>query len=372
MKVSLRELHQQVGQCMIVGFEDSVMTSGLKELLQTIQPGGVILFARNISNAVQTHRLLGECQDVAKTKLFTCVDLEGGTVDRLRSVIKPAPSAAAVFASGSPKLWRKHGRVMGAACKALGFNTDFAPSLDLTQPASRNVMDSRAVSSDPVAVARYGKEFLRGLREAGVLGCGKHFPGLGEADLDTHQALPRINKGWKSFWKEDLEPYRALRSELAFVMVAHAVYPEITKDDVPASGSHKWITDMLRNVLSYDGLIISDDLEMGAVLAKGSIGDAAIGTMRAGADMFLVCQTEKAVHAVFEAVLYEAERDSKFAELVAYAANRVTHFKKHARELRGFPMSPTQNDVEALRLQLDTLAQEISVAESRRGAVVRG
>lgn len=351
---------------MIMGFEDSVMTTGLSELLQTIQPGGVILFGRNIADAAQTHRLLGECQDGAKTKLFTCIDLEGGTVDRLRSVIKPAPAAASVFASGAPKLWRRHGRAIGAACKALGFNTDFAPTLDLARPASRNVMESRVVSSDPVEVASYGKEFLRGLNDEGILGCGKHFPGLGEANLDTHKDLPRINKGWKSFWKEDLEPYRALRSEMAFVMVAHAVYPEITKDDVPASLSHKWITDILRNVLGYQGLIISDDLEMGAVLAKGSVGDAAIATVRAGADMFLVCQTEKAVSAAFEAVLHEAERDTKFAALVAHAANRVVHFKKHARQLRGFPMSPTQADVDALRQQMDTLTQDVAAAANAR------
>jgi beta-N-acetylhexosaminidase len=362
MKHSLKDLYSQVGQCMIMGFEDVTMTGGLKDLLQTIQPGGVILFARNIADAHQTHLLLGQCQDLAQTPMFTCVDMEGGTVDRFRGALTQSPSAAEVYASGDARLFRRHGRTIGAACRALGFNTDFAPVLDLAQPGSGNVLGTRAVSADGREVARYGKEFLRGLSEERVFGCGKHFPGLGDADLDTHQALPRVNKAWKPFWKEDLEPYRVLRSEMAFVMVAHAVYPSITQDDVPASLSRKWITDMLRGVLDYQGLIVSDDLEMGAVLAKASVGEAAVTTLGAGADMFLVCQTEKNVLAAFEAVIHAAEKDPAFAETVAKAADRVMRFKKCSRELRGFPMSPTQSDVDALKRRINALAEDVAAA----------
>ena len=261
----------------------------------------MILFARNITGAAQTHALLRECQKCVATPLFTCVDLEGGTVDRFRSVIGRTPSPAEVFATGSRALFRKHGRVIGENCRALGFNVDFAPVLDLAYEASRSVLSSRAVSDDPKQVVAYAREFLRGLGEAGVFGCGKHFPGLGEATLDTHHELPSVEKPLRKLWDEDLVPYRSLslssRRELPFVMVSHAAFPAVTKDRTPASLSKKWITGILRKKIGYRGLICSDDLEMGGVLAAAPIEKAAIehvtiGHIRAGGDLGLICHRE--------------------------------------------------------------------------------
>ena len=208
-----RNAHLQIGQLLIIGFDGTEISPRLASLLTKIQPAGVTLFARNITGAEQTHTLLRECQKCVATPLFTCVDLEGGTVDRFRSAIGSAPSPAAVFATGSRALFRKHGRVIGENCRALGFNVDFAPVLDLAYEASRSVMTSRAVSDDPKQVVAYAREFLRGLGEAGVLGCGKHFPGLGEATLDTHHELPSVEKALRKLWDEDLVPYRFLRRD---------------------------------------------------------------------------------------------------------------------------------------------------------------
>ncbi len=204
------------------------MSSQIGSLLTRIQPAGVILFARNITGAEQTYKLLKGCQACVSTPLFTCVDMEGGTVDRFRNVFGRAPSAADVFASGDRKLFRKHGRVIGESCRALGFNTDFAPVVDLAFAASSTVMSSRAVSADPKEAVLYAREFLAGLRSAGVLGSAKHFPGLGEANLDTHQELPNVDKSWKKLWEEDIYPYRALKRELPMVLVGHASYPRVT------------------------------------------------------------------------------------------------------------------------------------------------
>src|SRR5207245_1378886 len=158
----------QIGQLLVIGFNGTEMSAQLASLLGRIQPAGVILFARNIQNAQQTHRLLKDCRACVGNPLFTCVDLEGGRVDRFRNVTGPTPSAADVFASGTPKLFRQHGVLIGRTCRALGFNVDFAPVLDLAFEASRNVMSSRAFSTDPKAVVRYAREFLAGLRSAGV------------------------------------------------------------------------------------------------------------------------------------------------------------------------------------------------------------
>jgi len=342
-------LRRQVGQLLILGYDGLAMDSKLRTTLSTLQPSGVILFARNIEEPRQTWRLLRDSQKTTSVPMFLCVDLEGGTVDRLKKVIAPAPSVQDVFATGNRKLFRMHGKILGLEARALGFNTDFAPVFDLGFEASRSVLASRTASADPDETIEYARAFLRGLKDAKVLGCGKHFPGLGEANLDSHHAMPVVQKGWKKMWAEDLAPYRELRNQIPFVMVAHASYPEITNNKLPASLSSKWMQDVLRKKIGYKGLIISDDLEMGGVLSTGDIEDVAVETLRAGADMFLVCHNQELVWRGFEAVLRTAERDRKFAAHVTKAAQRVLAFKKRSAELRGFAAEPTAKVVDKLQ-----------------------
>lgn len=361
-----------IGQLLIIGFDGTKMSPHLVSLLKKIQPAGVILFARNITGAERTHTLLRECQKCVATPLFTCVDLEGGMVDRFRNVIGSAPSPAEVFATGSRALFRKHGRVIGENCRALGFNVDFAPVLDLAFDASRAVMKSRAVSDDPKQVVAYAREFLRGLAEAGVLGCGKHFPGLGEATLDTHHELPSVEKPLRELWEQDLVPYRSLslRRELPMVMVSHAAFPAVTKDRTPASLSKKWITDILRNKIGYRGLICSDDLEMGGVQAAASIEHAIIGHLRAGGDLGLICHREDFILRAHEALVCEAERDRRFAHRIRESARRVLAFKKKTFAKRSAagrqsPV-PTSARVEKLTRQLWEFGEEIRLATLAR------
>ncbi len=359
-----------IGQLLIIGFDGIEMSPRLASLLTKIQPAGVILFARNITGAEQTHTLLRECQKCVATPLFTCVDLEGGTVDRFRNVIGSAPSPAEVFVTGSRALFRKHGRVIGENCRALGFNVDFAPVLDLAYEASRAVLSSRAVSDDPKQVVAYAREFLRGLSDAGVLGCGKHFPGLGEATLDTHHELPSVEKPLRKLWEQDLVPYRLLRRELPFVMVSHAAFPAVTKERTPASLSKKWITDILRKKIGYRGLICSDDLEMGGVLAAAPIEQAIVGHIRAGGDLGLICHQEDFILRAHEALVRETERDSRFSRRVQESAGRVLAFKKKAfnqkSAARRRAPAPTSARVEKLARQLWEFGEEIRMATLAR------
>ena len=328
------ELRRQVGQLLIMGFDGTVVSQRLRVMLSKFQPGGIILFKRNLEEAGQTHALLREAQKASSAPMFLCVDMEGGTVDRLRDVVAPVPSVAEVAAAGSKKLFRKHGRLIGEEVRALGFNTDFAPVLDLQLEPSQSVLTTRTVSPQPKQTVVYAREFLRGLRDSDVLACGKHFPGLGEATLDTHAELPSIPKPWKRLWKEDLLPYRKLRRDLPFVMVAHAAYPQVTGDNTPASLSKKWMSGILRKKIGYRGLIITDDLDMGGVLATAPIDDAAVETLGCGADMFLICQKEESVRRAFEAVLKRAESDRKFAALIAEKSKRVRDAKKKWKALK--------------------------------------
>jgi beta-N-acetylhexosaminidase len=353
-------LRRQVGQLLVMGFDGTTLSQRLRGMLETLQPGGLIFFQRNLEDVQQAYRLVRDAQKASATPMFLCIDMEGGAVDRLRDVIAPVPAVAEVAAANLKKLFRKHGRLIGEELRALGFNVDFAPVLDLQLTASKDVLGSRTASAKPKQTVAYARELLRGLRECGVLGCGKHFPGLGEANLDTHAELPTIDKSRKRLWKEDLVPYRKLRRELPFVMVAHAAYSEVTGDTTPASLSKKWMSGILRKKIGYHGLIITDDLDMGGVLAAAPVEEAAVATLRAGADLFLIGQKEESVRRAFEAVLQRAERDKKFARLIAEKSERALQAKKKWKLGKGRMASPpTQQTVERLMRKLWEFSEEV-------------
>ena len=318
----MRDLKLNIGQLLIIGFDGTEMSPRLASLLTKIQPAGVILFARNITGAAETHALLRECQKHVATPLFTCVDLEGGTVDRFRNVIGSAPSAAEVLATGSRTLFRKHGHVIGENCRALGFNVDFAPVLDLAYEASRAVMGSRAVSDDPKRVVAYAREFLRGLGEAGVLGCGKHFPGLGEATLDTHHELPSVEKPLRKLWDGGSG---SLSLAAARVTVRHGFARGLSggdkrmhssialkKVDHRHSAQEDWLPRPRRAPTTWRWAA--------CLQPRPSRGEQAItsnvGYIRAGGDLALICHHEDFILRAHEAMIHEAERDRRFARRV--------------------------------------------------------
>jgi beta-N-acetylhexosaminidase len=348
-----------IGQLLIVGFDGTEMSPRLASLLKRVQPAGVILFARNIQTSEQTWQLLSDCRKCVDAPLFTCVDMEGGLVDRFREAVGPTPSAAEVYASGDRKLFRLHGQIIGDNCRALGFNVNFAPALDLAFEASHSVMGSRAVSVNPKEVVKYAREFLRGLTDASVVGCGKHFPGLGEGRLDSHHDLPVIQKPYRRMWQQDLVPYRSLRKDLPMVMISHGAFPALTTKPIPASLSPRWITDVLRKTIGYRGLIVSDDLEMGGVLKAAPLGEAAVEFIRASGDLALVCHLEERVLEAHEALTRACEQDEKFCRRAEEAARNVAKFKKKcARRLRA-AKPPTEKRVAELTTSLWEFGEQV-------------
>lgn len=364
------KVRNQIGQLLILGFDGTEMTPRLGSLLTRIQPAGVILFARNIKTPEQTSRLLRDCQKCVATPLFTCVDLEGGQVDRFRDALGPTPSAAEVFASGDRKLFRKHGQIIGENCRALGFNLDFAPVLDLDFEASRSVMSSRAVSANPRETVAYAREFLAGLRATDVLGCGKHFPGLGEGTLDSHHDLPVIEKPLKKLLAEDLLPYRLLRASLKLIMISHAAYPQVTHDHTPASISKVWITDVLRKRIGYRNLIVSDDLEMGGVLSAAPVDEAAIQHIRAGGDLCLICHREDYVTQAYDGFIRATERDPNFARRVADSVRRVLAFKNKSAKILRATAPPSEATVENLSRKLWEFGEQVRLETLARAEAV--
>lgn len=335
-------LREQVGRLLIVGVESTSLTASERAWFRLIRPSGIILFHRNIEEAAQVTSLLREATETAGHTLFRCIDLEGGLVDRLRDLVAPMPSAAVVFSSGKPPVFKKHGRIIARETRALGFNTVFAPVLDLALRASSEVMRTRVTSSDPSAVTAYATAFLDGFSQEGILGCGKHFPGLGGGSLDSHHAMPVINRTWRELWTQDLAPYRALAAKLPLVMVSHAAYPR-AKDRTPASISPFWISTVLKKRIGYRGLVISDDMEMGGILNETSIEDAAVKAIAAGTDLIEICRNPLLIVRAYEAVLAEAERSAAFRRRVEHASRRVlAHQKRLLKTKLSRPASPAQ------------------------------
>jgi beta-N-acetylhexosaminidase len=346
-------LRHRVGSLLIAGVESTSLSLLETAWLRSLQPSGIILFRRNIETLGQLHALWQQIVPTLPAPFFRCVDLEGGTVDRLRDLVAPTPSAAEVAATNQPAIFRASGALVGRMLHALGFNLDLAPVLDLALPISRGVMGTRVVSADPAHVIAYAREFISGLRQHGVVACGKHFPGLGGGTLDSHHAMPSIGRTWNEIWEQDLEPYRALRAELPLVMVNHAAYPKIEPPARPASLSRFWIQEVLREKLRYRGLVISDDMEMGGVLNHSSVESAAVEAIAAGTDLLEICHRADRVLATHEALLREAERSPAFARCVDFAATRVS-----AAKLRLLKKSVLPRPLSAAGLQKLRDAQE--------------
>jgi beta-N-acetylhexosaminidase len=220
-------------------------------------------------------------------------------------------------------------------------------------------MSSRAVSVDPRRVVVYAREFLKGLGSARVLGSAKHFPGLGEANLDTHHELPSVDKSWKKLWEQDLYPYRALKRELPMVLVGHASYPRVTPAGMPASLSRKWISGVLRKKIGYRGLIVSDDLEMGGVLEAAPIEQAAVRHIAAGGDLCLICRVEEYVTRSFEALREQSQRDPSFRRRVQESVARVAACKKKSVEINRHAPAPEDGAVQALARRVSNFTEQV-------------
>ncbi len=344
-------LRKQVGQLLIVGIEGAKLSTLERAWLKLIEPGGVILFRRNIESAEQTYHLLSELGASSPQPLFRCVDVEGGRVDRLRDAVAPMPSLAAVAASGKKVLFLKHGKLIGREARALGFNTVLAPVLDLALPESQSVMRTRSYFQDPNALIAHAAGFLSGLASSGILGCGKHFPGLGGGALDSHHATPVIERDGETLWANDLLPYRRLKSQLPMVMVSHARYPAAGEPG-PASVSRYWITSVLGKRIGYRGLIISDDMEMGGILSHTAIEDAVVRAVSAGTHLIEICKEPSLVLRAYEALLREAEKSSAFRRAVESANRKIARARK---------MLPPPSSIKPpSRLQTERLRAEIA------------
>lgn len=315
MSNSLSDLtpEQKVGQLFFIGIPGPTVDDGTHSLLEDVPAGGVCLFARNIRDARQTRELNDELRLRLRKPLLS-IDQEGGVVDRLRRVMTPMPAAnkvrTAVEAMGLA-------RIIAETLLILGFNMDFAPVVDVLNDDRlkfSNGLFPRVFGRSEDAAADLAGSFLATLQNIGVLGCLKHFPGLGASNVDSHEELPHVLVDEAEFEKIDLHPYQALLNEAHAIMIAHAAYPKLSLQQMDRSGkllpsslSSNFITTLLRRRLGFDGLVITDDLEMGAIVKNYGIGDACKMAISAGADMLAICADPAAIREGFSAVLAGVE-----------------------------------------------------------------
>ena len=358
-------LRHAAGSLMVVGLEGTELMALERAWIRLVRPAGVILFRRNIADARQTRALLDEATAACAPHAFRCVDVEGGTVDRLRDALAPMPSAQAVaqaMRTGSKRnAARKHGELIARGVRAFGFNTTLAPVLDLALPDSSVVMGTRSVAAEAEGVIDFAREFLRGLAAHGVAGCGKHFPGLGGGKRDSHVETPEIVRGWRELWRDDLEPYRALRDELPVVMVNHAAYPKTPGGNRPASASAFWISKVLRKRIGYRGIVFSDDLEMGGILKFLPMEEAVVEAMRAGMETVEICHSAELILRAYEALVHEGERSAAFRALLLRRSREMA--RKRARLFgKGVGRALTAKQYEMLRGEILRFREEVMKA----------
>lgn len=360
-------LRHAIGSLLVVGLSAPELTAMERSWLRLIRPGGVILFKRNIADATQTRALLDEATGFAAPHAVRCVDVEGGTVNRLRDALAPLPSAQAVGAAmrrlNKPTLAHEHGEIVARAVKAFGFNTTLAPVVDLALPEAAEVLGSRTAGADSSDVIAYARAFLAGLAAQGIVGCGKHFPGLGGAGGDTHFVTPTIGRSARDLWTQDLAPYRALHAAMPIVMTNHAAYPATPGNLTPASASSYWINTVLRKRIGYRGIILSDDLEMGGILKFMPLEQAAVAAFRAGTDLVEICRSPELVLRTYEALLVEAERSAAFRTLMIARAREVER-KRTRLYAAPAPRPLAVRQLDSLRAHIDRFSKRIARSEA--------
>ncbi len=277
---------------------------GTRQALEANPVGGLIYFDQNIQSEAQLKEMLENTARYAKYPLFLAVDEEGGTVSRIGSSIGPkTDSAGAIGETGNPENAYQAGAAMGTALYGLGFNVDFAPVADLAN-VEGSIMEGRAYGSDVSVVSSFVNAMVRGLQEQKVSACLKHFPGMGSATEDTHDGKVSTDRTAEQFWAEELAVFQAGINEGAdMVMVSHMAAPALTGDNEPSIFSQTLVTGILREQMGFQGVIITDALDMGAISQYYAADEASIMAVLAGCDMLLMPEDyEKAYTGVLEAV----------------------------------------------------------------------
>ena len=361
-------MHRHVGQLVVVGFGGYTVSAELRAMAREWDLGGIILFDRNIEAPEQVAELAFEIQELAHdVPLWVSIDQEGGRVARLRAPFTEWPPMAHLGRRGDVQLAERFAAALAEELSAVGVTLDFAPVLDLHNEAVdslTHVIGDRALSADPDEVGRLGAVIIETLQRNGIAACAKHFPGHGETRVDSHAELPVVDHPPERLRAHEMAPFRAaIAAEVATVMTAHVLYPALD-DEQPATLSRAIIDDILRRALGHQGLIVTDDLEMGAITGSHTVESAAVRALCAGCDTLLMCGDSIARHAAaIEAIIHAVETEEIDPRLIDVARARQQRVK--ARFMGGVrPSRPLSGTV--LTARLGTTLHEAVAGEIAR------
>ncbi len=323
---------EEVAKLFVWGFDGTSVSSRRKALLRAHPVAGVILFKRNIETLDGMKSLNRDLKKIGGRRFLIAIDEEGGRVSRLPPIALKFPPAAfwGKFYEREKdlRLVTRMGRLLGRELKAVGVNLDFAPVLDVNSNPKNPVIGDRAFSSDPKTAAMVALAFAEGLRREGILTCGKHFPGHGDTETDSHVTLPKVRRGRAGLERIELLPFRkAVAARIPMLMTAHVVYSALDPK-LPATLSPRILQDLLRKKMGYRGVVISDDLQMKAVSQKYAPDEAAVLALAAGCDLLLVCEGfEKIGASVMEKTAREVAKSPVLRRRLAESLKRIAHLR---------------------------------------------
>ncbi|HKP46539.1 MAG TPA: glycoside hydrolase family 3 N-terminal domain-containing protein [Pyrinomonadaceae bacterium] len=339
-------LEQQIGQLFYIGLPGLEVDEATRALIQEIQPGGVIIFGRNVAEPKQLRDLLDAVRELLPVPPLLGIDQEGGLVDRLRKIFTPMPSARTIREHGDLAGARGLGRITGEVLRLLGFNMNFAPVMSIMteeRDLLSNGLYSRSFGRSPGEVLGYTTVYLRGLQETGIVGCLKHFPGIGAGEVDSHEEMPMVRLSHEDLVAQDLAPYIELfqrrDDRVRCVMISHGGFPNVDiRQGVtggllePASLSHNIATNLLRKELGYQHLVVTDDLEMGAIAKHCEIEAATVRAFLAGEDMMLICAHPDIIRRGYQSLLSVAREGKLPKERLRASLKRIAAMKSIVKE----------------------------------------
>lgn len=369
---------EQIGQRLVTGFPGTELTDDYKRMVRDHKIANVTLFRENIESCAQLRRICGEIQSLVREETghaaFITIDQEGGVVSRLPSDGVNVPGAMAVAATKDPENAYRAGLLTGRQLRSLGVNFDFAPVADVNINPANPVIGARSYGDDPREVGRYVCRMFQGLSDGGVLSSAKHFPGHGDTDVDSHLALPKVDKSRDELEKAELVPFRmAIKAGVPAIMTTHILFPQIEPEYLPATMSRRILTGLLRGELGYDGLIVSDCMEMQAIRDYFGTVKGAVAALGAGVDMVLITHStllsgEAAVEA--EKALMEGRLDPDEMER---SAGRILALKEKWADGHSDAKAAAFDRDEARAESLAMLQKTITeVSRPRTGAVSCG
>jgi beta-N-acetylhexosaminidase len=345
-----RDRRRHVGQLMLAGFHGHSIPVELRSLARDFDLGGVVVFARNVAEPAQVAELAREAAELSRSApVWVAIDQEGGRVQRVKAPLTIWPPAATLGRADDLDLTRRFGRALARELRAMGITFDFAPVLDVLTRKDNPAIGDRSLSGDPAVVARHGVALMRALQQEGLPACAKHFPGHGDASVDSHEDLPVVDAAPDRLEHVEWVPFRAaIDAGIDAVMSCHLLVPSLDEQS-PATLSPAVITGRLRGQLGFGGLVLTDDMDMKAISMRFEPGEAAVRAVAAGCDGVLQCGGDlDRVHAALEGIVRAIEDETLPATRVDDALAR--HARLKARYLsdearRGAPAAPTLRDV---------------------------